>query len=374
MIRRLKWVAGLLLFSGVLFYLGGVFWQQNPRETLVSTVKEIRGKGWCQPEGNKLCGYDELRIAFGSPMQRFCYRYLNNALLLMEASCLHQVTLELREADLSLLDIAQVNISNADLSGGDLRQANLSGSSLRMTDLSRANLSGAILESTKTLYKVDHASFRKARLRGATSMFQASFKQVDFTEADLREVNFGRSDFLDANFTKADLRYANLAYSRLSGALFSDARVENLVLHQASGLDNQTLDWLKKNGAIVDQEGLEKSLQDGLRIPVMWWFNLSNMDLSRVDFSDVTLSGVTFTGTQLNGAKFVNASLDQANFHNADLRGADFSGSYLIHADFSGADLRGARFDNAVRLETIKFDSATQFPDNFPHNVTPDSP
>ncbi len=374
MTRRLKWVAGLLLLSGLLFYIVNNFFQQNPRETLVSAVQEIRANGWCQPEGDKLCGFDELRLAFGSPIQRFCYRYLNNALLMMEASCLHQVRLELRETDLSQLDIALVDLSNADLSGADLQQVDLSGSSLRSTDLSHANLSGAILETTKLLSDMDHVSFRGARLRGATSVFQASFQQADFTEADLREVNFGRADFLGANFTKADLRRANLAYSRLSGALFSDARVENLVLHQASGLDNQTLDWLRKNGAIVDQAGLEKALQNGLRIPVMWWFNLSKMNLSGIDFTDITLSGVTFTGAKLEDAKFVNASLDQANFHNADLRGADFSGSYLIHADFSGADLRGARFDNAVRLETIKFDSATQFPDNFPRHITPDLP
>ena len=73
MIRRLKWVAGLFAAQWclVLPWRVAIFWQQDPRETLVSTVQEIRAKGWCQPEGNKLCGYDELRIAFGSPMQRF---------------------------------------------------------------------------------------------------------------------------------------------------------------------------------------------------------------------------------------------------------------------------------------------------------------
>ena len=136
----------------------------------------------------------------------------------------------------------------------------------RTTDLSRANLFCVPFwnQQKHCLKWITPRSGGPGCEGGATSVFQASFKQADFTEADLREVNFGRSDFLGANFTKADLRKANLAYSRLSGALFSDARVENLMLHQASGLDNQTLDWLRnKSAQLLIRKAWKKALQSG---------------------------------------------------------------------------------------------------------------
>ena len=370
---RLIGVACLFLLSVGLLYQAGYVRLQHGRDRLTSTINEVRDKAQCQPKGRRLCGYDEFRFAFGTPTQRLCYRYLNHILLLMESSCMDQVRLTLQDMDLSQMDLAGIDLRNTDLSGSDLHQTNLSGSSLRMSDLSYANLSDAVLEATQTLYKMDHASLRGANLRGATAMSSATFKGTDFTDADLRMVDFGRSNFIGSNFTRADLRGANLAYSHLPDVQFSEARVENLVLHQASGLDDETLARLKARGAIVDPSGLEAALRKGIKIPIMWWFDLSKMNLSGVDFSGVKLSGAIFTGAQLDGAKFVGSSLDNANFRDADLGDADFSGSYLIHADFRGADLRGARFTGAVRLDTIKTDSTTKLSDATALEILKDS-
>ncbi|TVQ44210.1 MAG: pentapeptide repeat-containing protein [Gloeocapsa sp. DLM2.Bin57] len=107
------------------------------------------------------------------------------------------IPVDLSNADLRQLDLAQVTLWDANLQGANLAQANLTKSDLRGANLTKANLSGANL-----------------------------------AEADLR----------NANFTQANLSQAILEGANLSGALLIQANLEdsnfNEAILTASCLDN----------------------------------------------------------------------------------------------------------------------------------------
>lgn len=95
----------------------------------------------------------------------------------------------------------------------DLRNKNLSGLNLESADLSRADLRGADLYS---------ANLRWADLSG-TDLNEASLRGADLCRADLREANLRWADLSEANLSEANLRGANLYGADLYGAYLSKA-------------------------------------------------------------------------------------------------------------------------------------------------------
>jgi uncharacterized protein YjbI with pentapeptide repeats len=89
--------------------------------------------------------------------------------------------------------------------------------------------------------------------------------------------------------------------------------------------------------------------------------DLSNLDLSRIDFCDSNLNHVTLSRSLLEWAFCQNVSLVEANLREsrwteADLSGANLSGADLTDADFSGADLSQVRLVKA-NLKGAHFNS-----------------
>lgn len=86
--------------------------------------------------------------------------------------------------------------------------------------------------------------------------------------------------------------------------------------------------------------------------------NLSKQNLSGWDLSGVNLSKVNFIRADLNGANLSKCQLNQANLINASLSGVNFSGATLTDANLQNADLTGANF-NRVNLSGVNFTGAT---------------
>ena len=86
--------------------------------------------------------------------------------------------------------------------------------------------------------------------------------------------------------------------------------------------------------------------------------DLSDADLSGVDFRDADLrdailsradlSGVDFRDADLRGAILSGADLFGVDFRDADLRDADLSDADLSGVDFRGVDFRGAILSRAI--------------------------
>lgn len=122
--------------------------------------------------------------------------------------------LDLAQADLAGLKLAEVwmekgRLQGADLSGADLRRARLSHADLRSANLTGAKLQGADL----TLIAAELTSFRNA---------------------DLRECRLYGADLQDADLTGADLRGADLRRAKVYKWQLSDVNLYNTSLRGAS--------------------------------------------------------------------------------------------------------------------------------------------
>ena len=73
-------------------------------------------------------------------------------------------------------------------------------------------------------------------------------------------------------------------------------------------------------------------------------------DFSGRDLSDLDLSGLDFRRARLAGTSLFGSKLVEADFREADLRGANLNGAWLMGTDFSRADLSGASLLSVVVL------------------------
>lgn len=149
--------------------------------------------------------------------------------------------------------------SEIDLTGADLRGMNLTGVNLPGVSLDLANLRGAILVAAR----LDGASLSAASLNGATldeaSLSSTKLSDSDLTEAqldranlagaDLRGTGLHRAILRDADLTGADLTFADLrGGADLTGANLQDAnltetRISRAVFAQARGTSEEQ--WSK---------------------------------------------------------------------------------------------------------------------------------
>ncbi|MCA9006193.1 MAG: pentapeptide repeat-containing protein [Planctomycetaceae bacterium] len=105
-----------------------------------------------------------------------------------------QVRLNLKEADLSGLDLYKIRLKKA-----NLRDANLFRTNLSCADLSEADLSGANLSDADLM---------------CTNLSGANLTGVDFSNANLIETDFSWADLSDCNLDSAILKSVNLSHAQ----------------------------------------------------------------------------------------------------------------------------------------------------------------
>jgi uncharacterized protein YjbI with pentapeptide repeats len=176
---------------------------------------------------------------------------------------------DLRNCDLSGMQMAGVNLYSAQLSGANLSDADLSGADLTGADLANANLNGAIL---------DNASLHTTNLVGAT-----------FDNASLRNTNMDDAYAPGGSFINADLRGANLYF-----ATFSDANLSG------ANLSDSFLGIYTFEGAILQNANFSGSAISG---------DMRNTDLRGADLSFTTLSYVSLNNADLRNATLLGAEL-----------------------------------------------------------------
>lgn len=68
----------------------------------------------------------------------------------------------------------------------------------------------------------------------------------------------------------------------------------------------------------------------------------ANADLSRIDLSNMNLTGINFAGADLSYSNLVGATLNGNSFSQANLKGANLRKAVVTNTNFSGANLKGA--------------------------------
>ena len=118
----------------------------------------------------------------------------------------------LRNSNLSYINLSDAKLRYADLRDANLREANLSDADLRYADLRGAQLSNANLSWTNLrVASLNNANFRNADMRC-----------VDLRGADLREANLLAALLIEADLRNTDLRGANLLHANLRNVKLKD--------------------------------------------------------------------------------------------------------------------------------------------------------
>lgn len=142
-------------------------------------------------------------------------------------------------SDLRSANLRETDLSGINLSGADLRNANLAGTDLRNTDLSHANLWGANLmgakldqsDLTRTNFswaQIRQASLKDCKGNGAlfdntqllnSDLSSSSFKWASFQGAMLNNARLFEIDLFEANMTKANMAEVDIRSGRLRSAV-----------------------------------------------------------------------------------------------------------------------------------------------------------
>ena len=119
---------------------------------------------------------------------------------------------DLRNMNLSGVDLSRLDLSDAIFAKSDLTRTNFGGSNLTRADFTEANLVRAYLSSANCC----EANFYSADL-GAVTASHANFDSAYMYRTDLRHSYLRYSNLSGVDIHEADLRYANLTGLLASG-------------------------------------------------------------------------------------------------------------------------------------------------------------
>lgn len=227
-----------------------------------------------------------------------------------------EVSLNLRNRDLTNAVLDRTDLHRADLTG-----ANLEGASLAGTDLRRARLSCADIDGVLT-QQIDRSE-NCTRLQG-----------VDLSRAQLGGADLRLALSTQARFEGASLADADLRYSDLTGADFSGADLRRAALSGGT--------------VLIGANFLGASMQGA---------DLTGAKLYAADFYGAELAGAQLSFVQAFGANFEGADLDAALVNFAKLQGADFSNASLRGADFANSSIWLADAPTADKAVLADFSS-----------------
>lgn len=291
---------------------------------------------------------------------------------------------DLRDVDLSELQLSGVDFSNAiltgvclqratledaNLYGANLEGANLASASLRRTILTQANLTRCDLTGT-SLEEIDateavlqQANLSKAAI--ASAVFErANMAQVSLDDATGEGAIFCEADLAGATLKKASLPASDFSKALLEGVNFQDANLSDANFEAASGSS--------ANFRCANLSGLRAS--EGCNFSGSCFVKANAAEscweeacLSGADFSYARLEAATFTKALLEGANFYGSNAKFGRFRKANLKNAKLTQMNLFEAtlekaDLTGADLQGSNLYGAefldARIDTARFDGA----------------
>jgi uncharacterized protein YjbI with pentapeptide repeats len=308
----------------------------------------------------------------------------------------HQEKTSFADRDLTGADLSGLDLSGADFKGALLEHVNfagsklagaifegavlvranlegtdLTGAKLKGANLGRARLHGTILAGGADLAGagLSYADFSKADLRGAdlsgADLFGATFAATDFSGvtaprlnfvqtdlrglklagAELSQSNFVEVDVTGVDFTGASLVSAVFVTAKGEGAVFRDAKLDNLRVVQGSAFPGADLRGARMAGANLRGTNLAGADLSGATLDGA---DLSACDLKKARFHRASAKGAMVVRADLAEAFLVAVNLMDAVLQKAKLRGADLRGSNLFRADLTKADFdRTTNFDEA---------------------------
>ena len=232
---------------------------------------------------------------------------------------------DLRDVDLTKLDIMGQDLTGADLSGHDLRNIDFTNTIIRGSNLSNTNLQG-----------------------------------VDMSEMDLRGINFSNANLKDVDFTDAIFSKT----IQIIGNCTDENPIVNVIKNFkciSIVIENEEIRTNFKNADLTNVKfGSDKNEKNQMVYFVDFTnANLTNVDLYSVhffgnNFTDAKLNGISgkqvfilesdFTNSEMKNFKISESWFQSSSFYNADMRNGNFESITFIDLDFSDTDLQGTEF------------------------------
>ena len=185
----------------------------------------------------------------------------------------------LRNLDLSGLDLPSIQVQNANFENSSLAGANLPDSELSMSlfqlvDFTEANVSSSNLIEVYLLKAIlNKTNFYNTNLQRAM-IEQVTAHGTNFEKADLTEAHMLLADFTDSNFRQADMTLVNLEAATLEGCDLAGAQLEKALLLDADFTDSN---WWRAQGLTTNTiEDLLRSFPPSDKIKPEWEADFKN--------------------------------------------------------------------------------------------------
>jgi uncharacterized protein YjbI with pentapeptide repeats len=196
------------------------------------------------------------------------------------------VSVDLREADLS-----RMVLSGADLHGADMYQVNLVKAECSHVDLSDAFLPGAVLHGSDLSYadlrrtvltraECYAVTFDFANMEGVMMEDCRVFRST-FSHCILSGAGFNSSAFANTEFGHADLSKSFLKYCTLVGCNFSNANLSGSHVYGVSVWD-AVLDTANQSDLVITHESKAPIQVDNLEVAQFIYLLLNNQNIRHV--------------------------------------------------------------------------------------------
>ena len=219
---------------------------------------------------------------------------------------------DLRNADLSSMNLNGQDLTGVNLSGQDLRNVDLSNTILRGADLSYSNLEGK--------------NFQGQDIRGV-NFSNANLKNVDLRDAILSKT----IQFADFGKCMEGENYESVKFNAYNC-------IKEVVINESIRTDFSNAKMSDVKIGKLNQEMHQK----------FYFADFSNTDLTGMQVSDIDFFGCDFN----------NALLENANVKKADFVQSDFRNAKMSNVSIEQSWFQFVSFEDAIMIDSIIDDSA----------------
>jgi len=234
---------------------------------------------------------------------------------------------DLRDTDLSKINISEQDLTGANLSGKDLRDIDLSNTIIRNSNLSNTNLEGKSFQGLDIRgVNFSGANMKNVDLRGASISKTIQLGGVDCGDPDPilnYYKNFRCTDTIvtnesfRTNFSNADMEYAK--FGNLDSNEYYDAFY--FVDFTNVNLNNAEFDGINFTGADFGNAKLNNvKIIDGVIISS----NFKNTEMNNFSIENVWFQNVSFENSSLRNGVISYSTWADVSIHNADLNETNF--------------------------------------------------
>lgn len=247
------------------------------------------------------------------------------------------------DGDYAFIDLSGCTLSDLDLSGAFLEYVDFTGARLVNVNLTDAVLAYARLHDCR----FENVTLVRANL-GSTATQGATFASCDFTEGTWGRADIRSTQFRNCRFAEREDLFIETTFSTVE-FIECDMKDTNFIERDLSGTSFEGTNLHDSQFLQCDLAHCNFSRADASEVSFI------QSRLPGACFDDACLDDAAFIGEpDLNDAAFRRANASRVNFREADLVSADFTAAMLIDTDFSEATLTNARLDR-VRARGAQF-------------------